>query len=89
MSSPTMFISVVDPDHTVKAPPDMAIGAKVIVVPLPSIVELLQDTVRRARFAATHRAVREAMRTHAHHPSLTDEAIVNLVRRARQSHHNN
>jgi len=83
-----MFISVVDPDHTVKAPLDIAIGAKVIVVPMPSIVELLQDTARRARFAATHRAVREALRTHSHPPSLTDESIVNLVRRARQNVHN-
>lgn len=86
MSSPAVFISVVDSDHTVKAPPDVAIGAKVIVVPMPSMMELLQDTARRARFAATHRAVREALRTHT--PSLTDEAVINLVRRARQTHHN-
>lgn len=88
MSSPAVFISVVDSDHTVKAPPDVAIGAKVLVVPMPSMMELLQDTARRARFAATHRAVREAISTHSHTPSLTDEAVVNLVRRARQTHHN-
>ncbi len=55
---------------------------------MPSMMELLQDTARRARFAATHRAVREAISTHSHTPSLTDEAVVNLVRRARQTHHN-
>ena len=53
---------------------------------MPSMMELLQDTTRRARFAATHRAVREALRTHT--PSLTDEAVINLVRRARQTQHN-
>lgn len=88
MSSPTMFISIVEPDHTVKAPSNMTIGTKVIVMPMPSIVELLEDTGRRARFAATHQAVREAIRAHANTPPLTDETILNLVHQARQTIHN-
>ena len=85
MSSPPTFIAVVEPDRTVKAPPGLAIGAKVLVVPMPSIAELLQDTARRARFAATHRAIRESMQSYADSQTLSDEAIVSLVRRARQA----
>lgn len=84
MISPT-FVAVVDPDHMVKAPPGVAIGAQVLVVPIPSLAELLQDTARRARFATTRRAIREAMHADAAVPTLSDEAIVSLVRRARQS----
>lgn len=87
MSSPGLFISVVEPDHTVKAPPEMLIGAKVIVVPMPSITDLLQNAARRARFAATRHAVREAIRGQAETHSLSDEDILNLVQRARQTSH--
>lgn len=85
MSSITTAIAVVEPDRTVKAPPGVEIGSKVLVVPLPSVIELLQDTARRARFAATHRAMREAVRDYADTISLSDEDIVSLVRRARQT----
>ncbi len=85
MSSITTAIAVVEPDRTVKAPPGVEIGSKVLVVPLPSVIELLQDTARRARFAATRRAMREAVRDYADTVSPSDEDIVSLVRRARHS----
>ena len=81
----TAFVAVVEPDHRVKAPASIAIGATVLVVPMPSATELLQDTARRARFASTRRAVREAMQAGDKGEGLTDEAIVSLVHRARQS----
>lgn len=84
MSSPT-FVSVVDPDRTVKAPPGVAIGAQVLVVPMPSMAELFHDAARRARFATTRRTIREAMQADTDAPALSDEAVVSLVRRARQS----
>ena len=84
MTSPT-FVSVVDPDRTVKAPPGVAIGAQVLVVPMPSMAELFHDAARRARFATTRRAIREAMQAGTDAPTLSDEAIVDLVHRARQS----
>lgn len=79
------FVAVVEPDHKVKAPPSLAIGATVLVMPMPSVAELFRDTARRARFASTRRAVREAMQAGAEGERLTDEAIVSLVHRARQS----
>lgn len=89
MSSITTVIAVVEPDRTVKAPPGVEIGAKVLVVQIPSVTELLQDTARRARFAATHRAIREAVRDYADTGFPSDEDIVSLVRRARHSPHAN
>lgn len=83
----TAFIAVVEPDHKVKAPSTIAVGATVLVMPMPSLTELLQDKARRARFASTRRAAREAMRAEAQGVSLTDEAIVDMVHRARQSSH--
>ncbi len=79
------FVAIVEPDHKVKAPSSIAIGATVLVMPMPSVAELFQDTTRRARFASTRRAIREAMQAEAEGESLTDEAIVSLVHRARQS----
>lgn len=84
MSSPT-FVSVVDPDRTVKVPPGVAIGAQVLVVPMPSMADLFHDAVQRARFATTRRVIREALQAGTDAPILSDEAIVGLVHHARQS----
>ena len=62
MPSLATVISVVEPDRTVKAPPGVEAGSLVLVAPVPSMSELFHDTARRARFAATRRAIREAMR---------------------------
>jgi hypothetical protein len=85
MSSFATTIAVVEPDRTVKAPPGMAVGTKVLVVPMPSMTELLHDTARRARFKATHWAIREAMRVQSGTELISDKDIVTMVRRARQS----
>lgn len=85
MSSFATTIAVVEPDRTVKAPPGMPVGTTVLMVPMPSTTELLNDIARRARFKATHRAIREAMQVHSDTELITDKKIVAVVRRARQS----
>jgi hypothetical protein len=85
MPSLTTVVSVVEPDRTVKAPPGVEVGSMVLVAPVPSMSELFHDTARRARFAATHRAIREAMRATMEPAPLSDIDIVSLVHRARQA----
>lgn len=85
MSSFATAIAVVEPDRTVKAPLGVEVGATVLVVPVPSLSELFHNAARRARFAATRRAIKEAMRVTCDAGSLSDEDIVSLVRRARQA----
>jgi hypothetical protein len=80
----TTFVSVVEPDHTVKAPSDLKVGERVLMMRLPSISALLEDATRRARFAATRREIGEAMRFAPLSSALTDEDIVGLVRKARR-----
>ncbi len=84
MPSLTTVVSVVEPDRTVKAPPGVEVGSLVLVAPVPSMSELFHDTARRARFAATHRAIRETMRANTEPAPLSDKDIVSLVHRARQ-----
>ncbi len=74
MSSLTTVVSVVGPDHTVKAPPGVDVGARVLVMPMPSMSDLLRDSARRARFAATHRTIREALLVSFDTEHLSDEA---------------
>lgn len=88
MPSLATVISVVEPDRTVKAPPGVEVGSLVLVAPVLSMSELFRDTARRARFAATHRAIREAMRAAMEPTPLSDSDIVDLVHRARQSPRN-
>ncbi len=87
MPSATTVISVVEPDHTVKAPPGVEVGAMVLVAPVPSMSELFRDAARRARFAATRRAIRNAI-ANAELAPLSNEDIVSLVHRARQAPRN-
>ncbi len=88
MPSLATVISVVEPDCTVKAPPGVEVGSLVLVAPVPSMSELFQDTARRVRFAATHRAIQEAVSASAEPGPLSDKDIVSLVHRARQSSRN-
>ena len=85
MSSLTTVVSVVEPDRTIKAPPGVDVGTRVLVMPMPFMSDLLRDSARRARFAATHRTIREALLVSYDTEHLSDEAIVSLVRRARQA----
>ena len=85
MPSLATVISVVEPDRTVKAPPGVEVGATVLVAPVPSMSELFRDAARRARFAATHRAIREAMRANTETAPLSDSDIASLVHRGRQT----
>ena len=88
MPSLTTVVSVVEPDRTIKAPPGVEDGSLVLIQPGPSMSELFHDTARRVRFAATHRAIREAMRAAMEPGPLSDKDIVSLVHRARQASRN-
>lgn len=85
VSTPTTFIAVVENDHRVEAPPGMEIGARVLMVPMPLLTEMLEDTARRARFAATRQAIREAIQSDSNMRTMSDKEIVSLVRNARQT----
>ena len=54
---------------------------------VPSVQELLDDTARRDRFAATHRAIEAAFAAPRPVVELSDEEIVRLVHRARRATH--
>ena len=85
MSVANTLIATIESDHTIKLPAYLAIGEKVLVVRFPSINALLNDDERRARFAATRKAVQTAMQSFQASQAPSDEEIVQLVKRARRS----
>lgn len=85
MSAATTLVATIEPDHTIKLPAYLAVGEQVLVVPLPSITALLNDTSRRARFAATRKAVQAALERAQPAQTLSNEEIVGLVKRARRA----
>jgi len=85
MSAATTLVATIEPDHTIKLPSHLAVGGQVLIVPLPSIAALLNDAGRRARFAATRKAVQAAMDSAQPTQTLSNEEIVQLVKRARRA----
>ena len=85
MSAANTLVATIEPDHTIKLPAYLAVGEQVLVVPLPSIAALLTDVGRRARFAATRKAVQAAMNSAQPVQTLSNEEIVQLVKRARHA----
>lgn len=85
MSAANTLVATIESDHTIKLPSYLAVGEQVLVVPLPSIDALLNDTERRARFAATRQAVQEAMDRARPSQPLSNEEIIQLVKRARRA----
>jgi hypothetical protein len=85
MTERTSWIATVAPDHTVKAPAELAIGEKVMLVRLPASDMHVDDPARRARFAATRAAARKAIDAGGDQATLSNEEIVALVKRARKA----
>jgi hypothetical protein len=57
----------------------------VLVVRISSIDALLNDANRRLRFAATRKAIQDAIQNNPAHKEPSNEEIVQLVKRARQA----
>ena len=79
------LIATIEPDHTIKLPAHLPIGEQVVVVRIPSIDALLNDASRRARFAATRKAIYDAMQSKRAIEAPSNEEIVQLVKRARRA----
>ncbi|MEZ4866276.1 MAG: hypothetical protein R3C14_33470 [Caldilineaceae bacterium] len=85
MSAANTLVATIEPDHTIKLPSHLAVGEQVLVVPLSSIDALLNDASRRARFAATRKALQEAIQGSYAEQAPSNEEIVQLVKHARRA----
>lgn len=85
MVSASTLIATIEPDHTIKLPSYLSVGEQVLVVRISSIDALLNDAGRRVRFAATRKAIREAMQSNQAAQTPSNEEIVQLVKRARRA----
>lgn len=83
--SPATIYATVEPDHTIKVPADLPVGARVMVVSVPSLVDMKDDVARRERFAATRAAIARAMVEGFPKTIPTNEEIETLVKSARRS----
>lgn len=74
------YITTIRPDRTIVLPDEMAVGATVAVVVLPSISE--PDSVaRKQRFEATLSAISSAAKVE-NAPSISDEQLNELIKKA-------
>lgn len=85
MSIRNTLVATIEPDHTIKLPSHLAVGEQVLIVRIAAIDALLSDADRRARFAATRKAIEEAMQSKQPAQVLADEEIVQLVKQARRT----
>ena len=85
MTTAVTLIATVESSHTIKVPIDLPVGERVLVMPIPSIAVLLNDTARRVRFAATRKAIQAALTADSVRQFPSNEEIVSLVKRARKS----
>ncbi|MCK6630452.1 MAG: hypothetical protein L6R45_35435 [Anaerolineae bacterium] len=76
------YITTVGPDHTIVLPDDIAVGATVAVVLMSNVPG--DDEGRQARFAATLAAIRAASIGEGPLPSIADEDLEVLVKKARR-----
>jgi hypothetical protein len=79
------LVATVEQDHTIRVPSYLPVGEQVLVVRMSSIDALLNDVDRRARFAATRKAIQEAMQGEQPAAPPSNEEIVQLVKRARRA----
>ena len=84
MKPSTTYFAVIEADHTIKAPPDLRVGERVMLVRVPSLGDLKDDPERHARFAATRKALM-ASEAGTANPSLSEAEIVMVGERARQA----
>jgi len=85
MISTTTLIATIEPDHTIKVPSHLPVGEQVLVVRIPSITVLLTDENRRNRFAATRKAIQNAIAANFSQQTLSNDEIVRLVKKARRA----
>ena len=85
MSIATTLIATIEPDHTIKVPAHLPVGEQVLIVRMPSITALLSDDAPRARFAATRKAVQNAIAAKSPGQTLSNDEIVRLVKKARRA----
>lgn len=85
MTSATTLLATVEPNHTIKVPTTLPVGEQVLIVRIPSIVALMSDEERRARFAATREALQSAINAKFPKQTPSDAEIVRLVKKARHT----
>jgi hypothetical protein len=85
MLTANTLVATIEPDHTIKLPAYLSIGEQVLVVRIPSIDALLNDGSRRARFAATRKAIQAAIQSNLTPNVPSNEEVVQLVKRARHA----
>jgi hypothetical protein len=74
------YITTIRPDRTIVVPDEMAVGATVAVVILPSMSEP-NNPERKERFEATLRAINNAS-TVENAPPISDEQLNKLIKEA-------
>ena len=84
MSAANTLVATIEPDHTIKLPSYLSIGEQVLVVRISSIGALLDDAERSTRFATTRKALQEVVQSSQPGQTLSNEEIVQLVKRARR-----
>ena len=79
------WITTVDANRTVRIPAEIPTGEQILLVRMPSISSLLNDPERRRRFAATRKALKQAVARDDSADALSNEEIVAMVKRARNA----
>jgi hypothetical protein len=85
MKPATTYFAVIEADHTIKAPSDLPVGERVMLVRVFPLGDLQHDPERQSRFAATRQALMLASKAGTSSSPLSDAEIVALVKRARQA----
>jgi hypothetical protein len=78
------YIAIVGEDHTIILPDDIPVGSRVSITVIPLSTQQPEDELRRTRFSDTLKAAQSATDAPAT-PSLNDEELDALVKRARRS----
>lgn len=76
------YVTRVSADRTIKLPPDMPVGTTVAVIAIPTSTSVEEAEGRRARFAATLAAIREA--SSWPRVDISDADLTALVEKARK-----
>ncbi len=78
------YITTVRSDRTIVLPDEMAVGDTIAVIALPSILNN-DNTVRTERFETTVDAIRAASGIEDGVPTISDERLDELIKKARRS----
>jgi len=78
------YITKVGSDHTIVLPDEMPVGATVAVIVVPADITAADDAARRARFAETLTAIRDAS-AGGSRPAISDGELDALIEKARKA----